>query len=226
VERRRRINLTIDRLYGPPGLIDRDGLELTTLMRRYAAGDERAYRSLYARIAPRVRRDVRARVHDPRAVEDLVQVVFLRAHTGRSRYRTREQHADSALLAWFRAITRNTVHNFLRARTRERMRWGREAEAAFDRARDEADDPETAMLAITLAEERRLRVRAAIKRLPCAQGDVIRLHKLEGWSMARIARRLGVRRGTVRVRAHRGYTILREQAERFHLEALLRGATT
>ncbi len=193
-------------------------------MQRYAAGDERAYRALYTRVVPRVRRDIRARVHDPRAVDDLVQLVFLRAHSGRSRYRTRGADADSALLAWFRAITRNTVHNFLRAATRERMRWGSEAEEALAHARDEADDPEAAMLAVTLAEERRLRVRAAIKRLPCAQGDVIRLHKLEGWSMARIARRLGVERGTVRVRAHRGYTILREQAERFRLAALLRGA--
>lgn len=189
-------------------------------MQRYAAGDERAYRALYARVVPRVRRDIRRRVHDPRAVDDLVQVVLLRVHTGRSRYRTRSHHADSALLAWFRAITRNTVHNFLRAATRDRMRWGTEAEDALAHAADDTDDAETAMLALGLAEERRLRVRSALERLPRGQGDVIRLHKLEGWSMARIARRLGVERGTVRVRAHRGYTILREHAERFRLAAL------
>jgi RNA polymerase sigma-70 factor (ECF subfamily) len=192
-------------------------------MERYAAGDEDAYRSLYARVAPRVRRAIRGRVHDPRAVEDLTQVVFMRAHAGRQRYRPRAQHADSALLAWFAAITRNTVHNFLRNATRERMRWGAEAEEALAELRDDTDDPEAALLAATDAEERRLRVRAAVKRLPAPQRDVIRLHKLEGWSMAQIARRLGVRRVTVRVRAHRGYTTLREQAERFHLAALLRG---
>jgi DNA-directed RNA polymerase specialized sigma24 family protein len=70
------------------------------------------------------------------------------------------------------------------------------------------------------AEERRLRVRAAIKRLPAPQRDVIRLHKLEGWPMAMIARRLGVGRVTLRVRAHRGYTMLREHAKRYCIDVL------
>jgi len=191
-------------------------------MEHYATGDEAAYRSLYARLAPRIRRAIRARVHDPRAVEDLTQVVFMRAHAGRHRYRARPQHPDSGLFAWFAAITRNAVHNFLRNATRERLRWGVEAEEALAELRDDTTDPEAALLAATDAEERRLRVRAAVKRLPAPQRDVIRLHKLEGWSMAQIARRLGVPRVTIRVRAHRGYTTLREQAERFHLATLRR----
>jgi len=82
---------------------------LAALMQRYAAGDAAAYETLYACVAPRVRREIHARVRDPRAVEDLTQVVFLRAHAGRLRYRARMQHADSALIAWFFAIACGTA---------------------------------------------------------------------------------------------------------------------
>jgi RNA polymerase sigma-70 factor, ECF subfamily len=193
------------------------------LMLRYAAGDIAAYESLYACVAPRIRREIQSRVHDPRAVEDLTQVVFLRAHAGRHRYVARTQHADSALMAWFFAIARNTVHNYLRKASHERIGWGPDVDEALAGLCDEAADPELALLAVADEEERRMRVQAALRRLPPAHRDVIRLHKLEGMPMAEIAKRLGLHRVTIRVRAHRGYTTMREHAARIELACASRG---
>ena len=53
-------------------------------------------------------------------------------------------------------------------------------------------------------------LRAAVETLPEGQRAVVALHKLDGLPLAEVAARLGIREGAARVRAHRGYSRLRE----------------
>jgi RNA polymerase sigma-70 factor (ECF subfamily) len=186
---------------------------IAQLMARYVAGDRNAYRTLHAKIEPRVRRQIRARIGDVRDVDDLTQLAFLRAHAARARYEPRSADADEALVAWFCAIARNTATNFLRGCFRDRLQVGDDAQRSIESACDDVDDPECLLIGRIERIERRDDVRAAIERLPERQREVVRLHKIEGIPLAEVARRLGVRDIAVRVRAHRGYENLRDWLE-------------
>lgn len=190
---------------------------LAELMQRYIAGDDGAYDQLYRSVLPRVRRELRKWIQDPRALDDVTQMVFLRVHLGRIAYRPGRRHADAALLAWFRTIARNTAHNFMRKAAGDRLRCGDEAGAALERACDETDDPEQVLLERARIGERNRRLRAAVGRLPPAQREVVRLQRFVGLPLTEVARKLGLPRGTVRVRAHRGCTTLRERATQLGL---------
>jgi RNA polymerase sigma-70 factor (ECF subfamily) len=54
---------------------------------------------------------------------------------------------------------------------------------------------------------------AAIELLTAAQREVIRLLKIEGYSVAEIAEKTGRSRASVKVTAHRGYKALRRLLE-------------
>jgi RNA polymerase sigma-70 factor (ECF subfamily) len=188
-------------------------VSLAELMASYVAGDREAYRSLFLHVEPRVRRQIRARIGDVRELDDLTQVVFLRAHAARASFQRRGADDDEALIAWFCAIARNTATNYLRGSYRERLQFGDDAEQSIAFASDEVGDAESVMVRRAALDERRARVRDAIDRLPQRQREVVRLHKLEGLPLAEIARQLGVRHVAVRVRAHRAYANLRDWLE-------------
>jgi RNA polymerase sigma-70 factor (ECF subfamily) len=182
-------------------------------MERYVAGDRDAYRTMFSRVEPRVRRQIRSRIGDVRELDDLTQIVFLRAHAARGSYQHRAQDDDEALVAWFCAIARNTATNFLRGSFRDRLKFGEDAERSLGATHDADADPESDLVGRAVLDERRARVRDAIERLPERQREVVRLHKLEGVPMSEVARRLGVRDVAARVRAHRAYENLREWLE-------------
>jgi RNA polymerase sigma-70 factor (ECF subfamily) len=57
-----------------------------TAMASYAAGDPRAFRIVYERLAPRLRLHLRRIIQDASRVDDLVQQTFLRIHLARSTF--------------------------------------------------------------------------------------------------------------------------------------------
>ena len=75
----------------------------------------------------------------------------------------------------------------------------------LDASRDPQPDSETLALEHERQQGIASRIRAALARLPKSQREVVTLHKIEGKTMAEISETLGVREGTLRVRAHRGY---------------------
>lgn len=186
---------------------------LAQLMAGYVAGDHAAYRSLFRHVEPRVRRQIRARIGDARELDDLTQIVFLRAHAARGQYEQRVAGDDEALVGWFCAIARNAATNFLRGSGRDRLRFGEDSEQSLAVAPDAADNAEDVLVLRSTEERRRAAVRAAIERLPAGQRDVVQMHKLRGVPLAEVARELGVRPVAARVRAHRAYATLRDWLE-------------
>ena len=180
---------------------------LADWMERYVAGDRRAFAALYRAIEPRVRRQIRARVGNHLAIDDLVQYTMLRAHAARARYLRLGGDADESLVAWYCAIARNVAHNFMRSSRRDRLQLA--DDGTLDAVQLDAEDLEQQSVAREVAQERRAALLAAIAALPPGQRVVVRMHRLEGLPMAEVSRRLGVRGGAVRVRAHRAYESLR-----------------
>lgn len=183
---------------------------LSDLMDSYLDGNQRAFTELYRRLSPFVRAQVRAKISNPTTAEDLVQATFMKAHGARERFATPEGSSpDRAVAVWYSTIARNATIDHLRRVYRERaVKLDTTSELTLDSLRDPAPDAE----AVTVARERQLsiasRIRQALAGLPASQREVVTLHKLEGKTMAEISEELGVREGTLRVRAHRGYRAL------------------
>jgi RNA polymerase sigma-70 factor (ECF subfamily) len=186
---------------------------LGELMERYLDGDQRAFTELFGRLAPLMRAQIRSKISDPATAEDLLQQTFMKAHGARERFATPEgSDPDRAVTVWYSAIARNATIDHLRKIYRDRAikldTAGDDTTELLDGVRDAAPGAEER----ALEQERQLglaaRVRAALAGLPKTQREVVTMHKLEGIPMAEIAKQLGVREGTLRVRAHRGYKTL------------------
>lgn len=184
---------------------------LHRLMEQYADGDHRAFTRLHALLLPRVRARLSKLVRDAALTDDLVQLTFMRAHQARERFVAMDARPDRAVEAWYLAIARNVALDHLRHDYRREQRHAR-LEAKGEVAGMGAPPPPPNAEELSIQREAVARtveqVRAAIEQLPASQREVVELHKLRGLSMAQIARRLGVRPGALRVRAHRAYRAL------------------
>lgn len=177
-------------------------LDLETLMERYADGDRRAYEALHAALEPALRASLRRWLRGDDRVDDALQETLIKIHVARGRYRR-----GAPVIPWAVTIARNVALDRLRGNKRESS-LDPEAAAALP-APEPEPPPELAEAEIAEA------VRAAIDALPPSLREVVRLHKLEGWSMAEVARELGVKEGAARVRAHRGYRALAAELASF-----------
>jgi RNA polymerase sigma-70 factor (ECF subfamily) len=186
---------------------------LSALMHSYLDGDQHAFTELYRRLSPTIRAQIRAKISNPATAEDLVQATFMKAHGARRRFAAPAGSSpDRAVAVWYSTIARNATIDHLRKVYRERSvkldTAGDDTVELLDSLRDTAPDSET--LAIEQERQRGIasRIRQALARLPQTQRQVVTMHKLEGKTMAEISDELGVREGTLRVRAHRGYKAL------------------
>jgi RNA polymerase sigma factor (sigma-70 family) len=134
-------------------------LALAPLTRDAAAGCENAWRDLVGRFDPMLRGIVRGYRLDDADVEDVVQTTWIRAHRNLDRL-----NDPGAVGAWL-AITAR------REALRTLQRGVRELPSAEPQPLDEAGDdtPED----IVSQRERRSALRAAVRRLPGRQGELL-----------------------------------------------------
>src|SRR6478735_9084465 len=83
------------------------------LVRRAATGDPQAFRRLFERYAPRVRRFLFDLLRDDTAADEAVQETFVRAHA-----RLGSLRQSDRLMPWLFAIARFVFQEQLRARRR------------------------------------------------------------------------------------------------------------
>ena len=160
-------------------------------------GDALAYERLLDDLLPFVRGLVRARIADDPNAEDVVQEVLLAIHTARHTFR-----AERPLEPWVRTIARNAVIDSARRRTRQRARFA-DVEAA-----DLPEDPSARASAEADPLSRGLE--RALAKLPSPQREAVLLLKVEGLSVVEAAARAGTTPGALKLRAHRGYRMLRD----------------
>jgi len=127
--------------------------------------------------------------------EDVVQESFIKAFQAADRIRGTDPRA------WLLAIVRNTAFNHMRSRkSKAEIGWGEH----LPEPADHGAGPESNLL----EEERRIRVRSAIERLPMEFREALVLREIEGLPYKEIAWVLKIPVGTVMSRLSRARKLL------------------
>jgi RNA polymerase sigma-70 factor (ECF subfamily) len=172
------------------------------LMARYCDGDASAFRELYALVSPRLYGYLMKMARSKALADDLVQQTFMKVHRARAAY---IRGADP--VPWIYSIAHRTFLDEARKTKRAVVRVGDddtlpEISADLDGqtagSKDEQADPELVKTALD-----------ALAALPEQQRQAVVLTKLEGKSVAEAAEIAGTTVGAMKVRAHRGYEVLR-----------------
>lgn len=137
--------------------------------------------------------------------EDLLQETLLRAYRGFSGF-----EPGTNLTAWLQRILRNTFINGYRKRQREPKTvpdgWWHDPKVARDNVESSAE----ATVLASIADER---LQRALSSLPEHYRRVVVLYDVEGFSCREIAGMVGVPRGTVMSRLHRGRKGLKQRLD-------------
>lgn len=165
------------------------------LMDRYVgADDRRAFEELFHRYSARLHGFFLRSVGSSTEAADLVQQSFMHFHRARQDFRP-----GSPVRPWLYTIAINVRRELFRRRARK-------PETSLDPLihGEPAAEPDA-----TTAKDRL--VRRVLTELPDQQREVILLHWYEELSFPEIAELLGASVSAVKVRAHRGYVMLRER---------------
>ena len=163
------------------------------LMRRYQAGDEQAFATLFERHAPRVHGFLLRHVGQRALADDLLQATWLHVHRARKTFRDGERFTP-----WLYTIANNLRRDEARRAARDRGELTRDGR--WPEPRPSAPDLEL-----------EARVRAALQAIPESYREVIVLHRWHDLGFIDIAKMLGTTEGAVKLRAHRGYLALRDE---------------
>ncbi|HTA76021.1 MAG TPA: sigma-70 family RNA polymerase sigma factor [bacterium] len=165
----------------------------TRLMKLTQGGDKEAYERLLVEMSPVVFNFVRKRVFNQNHVEDVFQEVLLSFHKAKHSYRT-----DLPFPPWFFAVIRNAVWAALKKNHKIGQREVPLEDffdiAALETAEDGIDD----------------RIHQALGALPEMNRQAVEMLKLKGMSVETAAKTLGISKAALRVRAHRGYSLLKK----------------
>jgi RNA polymerase sigma-70 factor (ECF subfamily) len=164
--------------------------EEAALLRRIAAGDQRALRTLYDRCAGQALAVARRMLREPRDAEEIVQESFLEVWRRVDSY----DPARGSASAWLCSIARNRAIDRLRSgqsAAKMKSQLGQQSEAS----------PQPPPLEEAIARQERERIRAALDELPREQRQVLELAYFEGFTQTEIAERTGDALGTVKTRA-------------------------
>ncbi len=168
------------------------------LVKRVQKGDKGAFDLLVLKYQHKIVNLVMRYVRDPELAQDITQEAFIKAYRALPRFR-----GDSAFYTWMYRIAVNTAKNHLAAQRRRPMDIELDLQDPdqYDlhaRLR-ETDTPE----GVTLSDELKESVEAAIAALPDDLRTAIILRELEGMSYEEIAQTMECPVGTVRSRIFR-----------------------
>jgi len=170
------------------------------LIRAALAGDLAAFGTLVERYWNLVFAMALSRMNDPHEAEDVAQESFLKAY---SQLHTLREPARFA--GWMSRIASQQCTNAVRKRLRCRAALGSQVgpPGEWDAVPMYSSNP-------GLTHDQMQFVRTTVGQLPEKFRDLILMRFMGGLSAVQIAEQLGKRPGTVRVRLHRAYKILRK----------------
>lgn len=172
---------------------------LEDLMGRYVDGDIRAFDELFRRLSPRLYGYLIRLTRRPDRAEDLVQITFAKVHRARAGYLR-----GAPVMPWVFAIGRRAFFDEVR-RTKSRHE-----DLSADGSLPEPP-PDPAAVHQDLAEA----LEHALSNLPRPYAEAIQLLKITGLSVRDAAEVLGASESAVKLRAHRGYVLLRKELGAF-----------
>jgi RNA polymerase sigma-70 factor (ECF subfamily) len=176
---------------------------LSSVMDRYARGEDLAFDDLYRLGGPRVRGFLLRLCGDLALADDLMQETFIRVHRGRGSFA-----AGAAALPWMLAIARNALRDHAR---RAQVRPGtRPADRNAGEPLQREAPPDARGDEVLAGQEMLEVVRSTLQDLPALQREAFVLLRFEGMSVSEAAQVLGTTEGAVKVRAFRASEALRE----------------
>jgi len=166
---------------------------LSAAMKSAQDGDCDAYEALLIEVVPLLRHFVRSQLRGADWADDAVQEALIAIHRNRHTY-----DPSRPFPRWMYAIARHRVIDLARERRRRRARE--------DLGDSRLEDLPFAPPSDGPGYETLHRALAALSH---AQREVIRMLKWDGFSVKEIAANTGSTESAVKIRAHRGYEILR-----------------
>lgn len=170
-------------------------------MERYIDGDANAFDRLYLQVSPKLLGYLLRLTRHRERAEDLLQTTFTKIHRARGSYLR-----GAPLLPWMLAIARRSFFDERRAAKSRNEDLSSDGTLPEPRPTEDDDVPND----LSEALER------ALDAMPEAYREAIQLTKITGLSMAEAADVLGTTPTAVKLRVHRGYTLLREQLDAFN----------
>jgi RNA polymerase sigma factor (sigma-70 family) len=172
---------------------------LEDLMVRYVEGDAAAFEALYRNLSPKVFGYLLRLTRQRERAEDLVQVTFSKIHRARDSYL-----CGAPLLPWVLAIARRS---FFDERRRAKVR---PEDLSYDGVVPEPKNNEE-----NLGNDVTAALEQAMGKIPTAYAEAIQLTKITGLSIEEASEVLGASKTAVKLRVHRGYTLLRKELEQY-----------
>jgi RNA polymerase sigma-70 factor (ECF subfamily) len=169
------------------------------------AGDEDAFRGLFARYAPMAKALAVRVVRQPHMAEEIVQEAFLSVWRDPAGY----DPARGTVRSWLMAMVHHRAVDLVRREESQRRRADEASTGLRDEVSDHADD---VVEAVQRPRERRV-VRAALADLPEDQRAIIEQMYFDGRSQSQIAEATGLPLGTVKSRTLLGMRKLRVALE-------------
>jgi RNA polymerase sigma factor (sigma-70 family) len=185
----------------PVSSIDMTEARDRELIRRVRAGDQDAFRGIFARYAPSAKALALRVVRQSNLAEEIVQEAFLALWRNPDAY---DQQRGS-VKAWLMGMVHHRAVDLVRREESQRRR----AEQAGRAVVHIVDDPAQQVVdELGLPEERKA-VRAALDELPPEQRTVLEMMYFDGLSQSQIAGKTGLPLGTVKSRTLLGMRRLR-----------------
>jgi RNA polymerase sigma-70 factor (ECF subfamily) len=199
--RRLTLNLARNRRLAVHDVLAVPGADLE-LVRRMAAGDERALGTLYDRYSPLLHSVVLRIVGDPDDAEEVLEDAFWQAWRQAGRY----EESRGGLSTWLVMIARSRAVD--RVRSRRRLR--EESWEALPPAAEPVDEAAPSPFDAAGGDELRRIVGRAVATLPPEQRQAVEMAYFGGLSQTEIAAATGQPLGTVKTRARLALQKLRD----------------
>ncbi|HHO54278.1 MAG TPA: sigma-70 family RNA polymerase sigma factor [Deltaproteobacteria bacterium] len=165
------------------------------LFAAYVAGDVAAFQILFARYAPLLTRLMLRDVRRRQEAEELVQDTFLHLHRSAGDFRP-----GAKLRPWLMTIALNLKREHFRRKLRRP-----EVSLELDGRMDPPAEPGW----IAERHDARRQIELALASLPEKHREAIVLHWFAGLSFPEVAEIVGASLSAVKVRAHRGYKLMK-----------------
>ena len=168
------------------------------LLESARAGDQAAFRIIYTRYRLRMKNLVGQHVNNQQDIDDIVQIIFIRAFKGMRKFR-----GESTLFTWMFSIAMSSLKNYYGKKMRiDSILIYSVEDAEYLPDKLEVfyeDDPAGICSAMETGGE----IIEMIGNLPEVLKTVLLLREDEGMTYGQIAKKMGCPVGTVRSRIHR-----------------------
>jgi len=172
-------------------------LSLEDLMSVAQAGDKKAYRKVFEQITPMIKAFIAKRVNKPEDIDEITQEILISVHKASQTY-----DSSRPFKTWLFAIIKFRLNDYLRAvyRTAEK------GIDSFDEKEFEIADSDNSENSFDNAQM----IEQMLGALPKKQQDIIKMTKVDGFSIKETAIKMKMSESAVKVSVHRALEKLKD----------------